>query len=275
MSLIPLKSSYSYYNNTPQPQPLYIPRTPRIDLPEFKDFARVMIPIIFANLPMYILQNSPNISLSQTKTYIAEQYAVWKRNFKIGVLQTLTITIPLHLSLNFLCHSSLNQTPQKNEAVALQKFLPYTGFLYTMLVGPLIEEIIFRSILQNGTNKLLHFFSNFTSLSQRIKDAVASKISKIISSLLFAYVHYNSPYTDLNIIIILAITSYFFECRAYEKDGLAGSFARHMANNLISSLPKNFFMNCTFCYIICKCLQGIRKAFIFAISILKCNEEKV
>lgn len=103
-------------------------------------------------------------------------------------------------------------------------FLPFT-FIFVVLVGPVVEELFFRTILIGELGKKLNYI-----------------VMAIISVIGFALIHVTgaeSPF-EIGAYLIMAIVIVY----VYFKSGknTAATIAIHMANNFISFIMTLFYM---------------------------------
>lgn len=119
------------------------------------------------------------------------------------------------------------------------KIVSLQGFMNIVVIAPLVEEILFRVILQN----VIHIAQEFVCQplqGNRIIDALGSSEARILSTnAVFAAAHLanaeytgkHSAYTQSTLILLTPGQSI-----TYETHGFAGSLGEHMSNNALSFL---------------------------------------
>lgn len=125
-----------------------------------------------------------------------------------------------------------NQNQQAIEGVI--KAYPFLNFFWIVLLGPLVEEFMYRFGLFNGLAK------------------VNRLLAYVVSGLIFGFIHFTIPY-DANggidqallVVELINIPSYIISgllfAYIYEKEGFATSATAHITNNLVSFITTIIF----------------------------------
>lgn len=121
------------------------------------------------------------------------------------------------------------------------------GFIYSTFTGPILEEILFRGILQNGVGcvqKLAKWVAPQLMKKTRLFNWLISPSSRVlVANSLFAYIHlYNKGHSMSTADTVVQVGSIFLTPNSsilYETTGnLAAPIACHISNNLcIRCLP--------------------------------------
>lgn len=104
---------------------------------------------------------------------------------------------------------------------------PVSSFFWIVLMGPIVEEVIYRFGLFGGLRK------------------INRPLAYVISALIFGFIHFNIPLDENNKVImtelmteLINIPSYIVSglifAYAYEKEGFGVGAVAHVTNNLIS-----------------------------------------
>ncbi len=110
---------------------------------------------------------------------------------------------------------------------AMIKINPFLNFFWIVILGPLVEEILYRVGIFNGLKKVNHI------------------LAYVISGLIFGLIHFNVPLTDSGaidqaklMVEFINIPSYIISgllfAYIYDKEGFATSSVAHITNNLLS-----------------------------------------
>ncbi len=149
---------------------------------------------------------------------IYQKYTPWQ---KIGMAALCaTLNFPKRLLISRIAKSILLKDQGKAIDKIAKELGPLKYFFIATLVGPIVEELIFRS--------------SFQDLIQRISSS--SKIQIGLTHALFSLLH-----DDRKLFTFLYSGSY--STKYYSSQNLLPSIASHMANNFFASLLRIYTQN--------------------------------
>ena len=152
---------------------------------------------LFATQPMQALDQS---SASQpfwlkTANFAQKTFFIMSKYFLKGVLINATVMAPLSLltdwAFNIKEEGTLLDMFRKLEPIIKASISPLVAYSIGVIVVPIVEELIFRSLIQNSINKVSRYLlSKNIYLHKKEKDVIyAFKISKLVGSFIFGYAH--------------------------------------------------------------------------------------
>lgn len=115
-----------------------------------------------------------------------------------------------------------------------------TNFFSSVLLAPIIEELLFRVHII-GATKNTHSFN-----SSRLGKKVVTVISWIICTLGFAYVHMMlQPFNGLNTVrfISLAVSGFLYGYAFYKTSNIIYPLLMHISNNLVNEVTGRYLMD--------------------------------
>lgn len=157
---------------------------------------------------------------------------------KKGLYLFVTIKVPL-LILSKLVGSILNSNIIYS---AVKIGVGHSSFFKNVVVSPIIEEVIFRGLIQQTIKKIIVFSAlnfkihkgdNLATYQKEIDD-IAYRITRIVTSILFGIIHY--PFGGIIQVVSASLGAYFGESELMEKIGLTASIGNHISNNFICEL---------------------------------------
>lgn len=135
-------------------------------------------------------------------------------------------SVSYNLLTGLIFPDSTSNINQSSIELIIQGY-PIMSFVWIVLVGPVIEEIIYRLGLFEGVRKKSRVFGY------------------VVSGIIFGFIHFNIPFNADRSINTAALINEFINVPSYvlsgllfaytyEKIGFAGSSVAHISNNLLS-----------------------------------------
>ena len=140
------------------------------------------------------------------------------------------IIILVSVSYNLLTSLIFSDTTSNINQSSIELIInnyPFTSFIWIVLIGPVIEEILYRLGLFEGL---------------RQKNRI---LAYVVSGMIFGFIHFNIPLDAEGKVITAQLVNEFINipgyiisgllfAYTYEKIGFAGSSVAHISNNLLS-----------------------------------------
>lgn len=153
-----------------------------------------------------------------------------KENFLIGCSRGATLFLKLHIPLAILNQVRPQLIHTLSQTLIITRISP--PFLTSVLITPLVEELLFRGVLQSSLKKIVYYSIKQLSLTNEEKSGkIAYEISRIAASALFGASHLinGTPFQAIN----AGLGAFFGQAELMEKVGLTAAVGCHVTNNLI------------------------------------------
>ncbi len=164
------------------------------------------------------------------------------REEEVSTLKTVGLTLLYFFVLIGLKIALLWLSPEQSEKAAnsdaIDEILTKQGILGVALlvavVGPIVEEVLFRGVIYNFFFKVVdHALEIFTEIHYQTAETVAFIVAAIVSSVLFGLVHEETTWT----LFLMHTMSGLFLAHVYFKTrNLLAPIGVHMLNNAVPVL---------------------------------------